>query len=192
MLGCKWISVHSHDLTHSIPLNESFVPRRCAHFTRRMSPSFHKRYCWCLGKQSQTETGFETNFLPVTGKNSCHFLSAVSTCKSAKPRWSRQSSRCTGSNFHGRRQQMWNLRWMAALFRWKWGRGGEWTCGEKWQQHCLASSRREFSEFYQQFFLLLLPAKITWATRSYSLCRKSVKLPNLFRLVGGHDEVEIH
>ena len=64
-----------------------------------MSPSFNKRYCWCLGKHSQAETGFETNFLPVTGKNSSKFLSAVSTCKSAKPRWSCKSSRCAESNF---------------------------------------------------------------------------------------------
>ena len=32
--------------------------------------------------------------------------------------------------------------------------------GKKWQQHCHASSRREFSEFCHQFFFLLLAPKL--------------------------------
>ena len=50
--------------------------------------------------------------------------------------------------------------------------------GEKWQQHCLASARREFSEFCHQFCLLLLAPK--WlgpgeVTHSESLGRNGLK-----------------
>ena len=42
----------------------------CAHATRGTRPSFRTLYFCCLGKHDQTETGFETSFLPMKRDNS--------------------------------------------------------------------------------------------------------------------------
>ena len=39
-----------------------------------MTALFCELYFCCLGKRSQTETGFKMNFLPVKGENSNHIL----------------------------------------------------------------------------------------------------------------------
>ena len=57
-------------LTHSIPQNEGLVLCGCAHAARGTRALFREPYCRFLGKHSQTETGFRTNFPPMEGENS--------------------------------------------------------------------------------------------------------------------------
>ena len=76
-----------HYIARSVKRNEGFVPRGCGHAARGSRPSFPALYCRCLGKHSQTETGFKTNFLPMKGENSTTSYCAVSTFKTAEIRW---------------------------------------------------------------------------------------------------------
>ena len=94
---CAWTwhtsltSVHQNwnicILTHSVPGNEGLVPHSCDHAACRTKALFNKLYCLCLGKHSQTETGFKTNFLPVKGENSIFTYCVVFTFKSAEILW---------------------------------------------------------------------------------------------------------
>ena len=75
------------NLIHSVPWNEAFVPcgyARAAHGTRT---SFCKLYFCCLGKHSQTETGFKTDFIQMKGVSSIPSYCVVLTFKSAKIWW---------------------------------------------------------------------------------------------------------
>ena len=58
---------------------------------QRPSRSKHIPYrelCFCcLGKHSQTETGFKTNFLPMKGENSIISCCVVLTFQSAEIEW---------------------------------------------------------------------------------------------------------
>ena len=72
---------------HSVPWNKSLVPHGCAHAARRLRALFCKLYCHCLGKHSQTETSFKTNFLPMKGENSITSYCVVLTFKSVETQW---------------------------------------------------------------------------------------------------------
>ena len=69
---------------HSVLRNEALVPCACAHATCRTRPSFRKLYFCCLGKHSQTETGFKTNSLLMKGENSITSYCFALTFKLAK------------------------------------------------------------------------------------------------------------
>ena len=64
-------------LTRSVLRNVGLLPHGCDHAARRTRASFCELYCHCLGKHSQTETGFKTNFLPMKGENSTTSYCAV-------------------------------------------------------------------------------------------------------------------
>ena len=63
------------------------VPCGCAHATHGTRASFHELYCRCLGKHSQTETGFKTNFLPIKEENSITSYCADLMLKLVKIQW---------------------------------------------------------------------------------------------------------
>ena len=52
-----------------------------------MRPSFRKLCFCCLGKQSQTETGFKMNFLLMKGENPITSYCAVLVFKLMKMQW---------------------------------------------------------------------------------------------------------
>ena len=79
--------LESWRLPHSVPWNEALTPCSCAHNTHKTRPSFCELYFCCLGKHSQTETGFKRNFLPIKGENPITSYCIVLTFKSAKMRW---------------------------------------------------------------------------------------------------------
>ena len=70
-----------------MPWNKALVPWGCAPANHGTRASFHDFYFCCLGKYSKTETGFETNFLPVKGENSIISYCSVLTFISAKTWW---------------------------------------------------------------------------------------------------------
>ena len=47
---------------------------QCAHAARETKASFHDLYFCCLGKHSQTETGFKTKLPSDEGRQLDHFL----------------------------------------------------------------------------------------------------------------------
>ena len=73
--------------THSVLRNEALVPCGCAHVAHGTRDSFCDVFFCCLGKHSQTETGFKTNSLPMKGQNSITSYCMVLTFKSAKIWW---------------------------------------------------------------------------------------------------------
>ena len=73
-------------LTHFVPWTKALIPCVCAHTTCRTRASFRKRYCRCLGKHSQTETGFKTNFLLIKGQHSNTSYCILLMFKSAEMR----------------------------------------------------------------------------------------------------------
>ena len=64
--------------------NEGLVLCGCAHAARGTRALFREPYCRFLGKHSQTETGFKTNFLAMKGENSITSHSIVLTFKLVK------------------------------------------------------------------------------------------------------------
>ena len=52
-----------------------------------MRPSLNELYFCCLGKRSQAETSFKTNFLPMKGENLITSYCSVLTFKLAKMCW---------------------------------------------------------------------------------------------------------
>ena len=78
----RWVG-----FTHSIPQNEDLGPCSCAHAACGTRPLFWKLCCRCLGKHSQTETSFKTNFLLMKGENSITSYCIVLMFKLAEIRW---------------------------------------------------------------------------------------------------------
>ena len=74
-------------LTGSIGQNEALVPHGHAQAIRGTRPSFYRLYCCWLGKHSQIETSFKTNFLSMKGENSITSYCIVLMYKLAKIWW---------------------------------------------------------------------------------------------------------
>ena len=53
----------------------------------KRGPRFRQLYLCCLGKHSETETGFKTHFLPMKGENSIVSYYIVLMFKSVEIRW---------------------------------------------------------------------------------------------------------
>ena len=77
----------SRHLTHSVPQNKGLVPHSCAHVACETRALFCKLSCCCLGKHSQIEISFKTNFLLMKRENSITSYCLVSMFKSAKLLW---------------------------------------------------------------------------------------------------------
>ena len=73
--------------THSVPHNEVLVLHGCAHAACGAKPSFWKLSICCLGKHSQSETDYKTNFLLMKGENSTTSYCIVWMFKLAKILW---------------------------------------------------------------------------------------------------------
>ena len=87
-VGALWAGfVFCVHLTHSVPRNKPLIPRGCANAAHGMRPLFHVLCFCCLGKHSQTESSFKTNFLPMKRENPITSYCVVLTFKSAKMRW---------------------------------------------------------------------------------------------------------
>ena len=74
-------------LTHSISQSEALVLHGCAHTASGVRPLFREVYFCCLGKHSQTETGFKTNVVVMKGENSITSYCIVLTFKMVKVQW---------------------------------------------------------------------------------------------------------
>ena len=61
-------------LLYSVPRSEALVSRDCAHTARATRPLFCKLYFCCLGKHSQTETGFKNELPSVENRETFYFL----------------------------------------------------------------------------------------------------------------------
>ena len=162
---------------HSVLRNEALIPCDCVHAACRSRSSLHKLYFCCLGKHSQTETGFKTNFLPMKGENSITSYCIALIFKLAKIWWLVKEilvSEALGVYFPWiliASIKRWLGRWMGAWFWINW-EGGEWNCAWEWWQYCSVNCWNVSISI--GFFLPYpnsapLHPNITWARGSNSL-----------------------